>query len=904
MMHPAIRTLSRLMEGDLGEARRARIERHVAGCARCRVRLDLMEREVAMALKQDETTAGGAALRDHLLAQLPARPAWTRESQPCGEIEAVQGVALIFRNGDAEGIEAFPGMALLRGDSLRVIGKSLVMVRLADGSTLYLNRGSEATFFKGRYDLDLGEGELFAMMERQPRPFRLWTPAATLEVLGTDFDAKVSEDKSQTELSVLKGRVAFENKAGRAVVEKRCQVAAASHSKPAPARLADYSSIGGWAAPLRSRAAEDRRGGALVRWIAVIVIAALAVIGAWAWLSTKPDSGASYPAPKKADVDRALQAVLDSSPNLRPDAKQTAQLREFMTRYILAPGETVRFIPEPYPAGRAIYYPMEKQFNSFQVEPAQILMLKWTDDGRLVMHADFRQAPGVSVNLNNILFSALSIEPQRVRAAPDVPTPPQGDYIVRMSAALDDIIPRIIDVTGEKTGVPLAWEWRTEPQRVLVVGGELKLNVDPVAKAVMLYPGAEPSGRTRPEEIAANPGQYEENTLEFFLGSRLPPLAGSTIVNEVRPPWDQEFRWHYDIPSDFGESPGDRDRLFENIAKQTGLTFTWADRPAQVLHVWRAGDMSAIAATPEIIQSATEPRAAINDATLDKFIERMKEQGSAGGREAMRTFLSQYGLAEGQLVKYVPQPGTPERTEFVRRTVKDTSHPPRPTDPANVSIVFAWVEGGGLNYMNWTSIRHTPGGFSIRDLAQKIWRMDPMAVEGPPEALAARFPGDFIYRPSTNPDDQERLVEDTVQLLRDKAGYRWRATWTETPREIIIATGAWRPNPESKTGSGHPMFLLYSDTFTDGGPGGGADIVSFMQTVGELTGHIVVTKPTGEIPDYPPISYHVTAAPMNLASDRAELRRFLDRLERQTGLTFSLEMRPFRRIILEPLTAK
>ncbi|MEO2018150.1 MAG: FecR family protein [Fuerstiella sp.] len=81
-------------------------------------------------------------------------------------------------------------------------------LKFLDGSTVSLNGSSVLTISdRGQKELRLREGSLSANVVTQPtgKPLRLFTPAATLEVLGTQFD--VTADFNQTKISVNEGLV-------------------------------------------------------------------------------------------------------------------------------------------------------------------------------------------------------------------------------------------------------------------------------------------------------------------------------------------------------------------------------------------------------------------------------------------------------------------------------------------------------------------------------------------------------------------------------------------------------------------------------------------------------------------------------------------------------------------------
>jgi hypothetical protein len=250
IVHPKIKSIASYVEGQLSDPQAKNITAHLNRCQRCRERANILKKmKPALTLNRNLSLD----FTDRVLSHLPEMK---RVTQPtCGEVKAIRGSLMICRNGVDEALEAFPKMGILEGDTLRVVGNSLALIDLNDGSTLYLNKETEIQFFKRNYPLSLHVGELLAMMKPQRKPFEIWTPAAVLGVIGTDFDAKVTEKKS-TLLQVLKGKVSFKNESGSTIVKKKRQVEAAKDAKPIPEKIKDTRTIYNWTAPMKPKRTE------------------------------------------------------------------------------------------------------------------------------------------------------------------------------------------------------------------------------------------------------------------------------------------------------------------------------------------------------------------------------------------------------------------------------------------------------------------------------------------------------------------------------------------------------------------------------------------------------------------------------------------------------------------------
>ncbi len=269
IVHPKTKTLIRYADKDLSEAQAERIRRHLDRCERCRKEYRILQRiEAVNAPKKDLMDN----FKDRIVANLKEAK---RVNQPiCADIKATIGKVLVYQTGDDEGIEGFPGMGLKKGDTVRLLGDSRALIELNDGSTVYLNKDTEISLPSARYDMAMMVGEIFAMMKPQKKAFEICTPSAILGVIGTDFDARVTE-KKETILQVLKGKVSFKNASGSTIVRKKHQVEATRNTKPIPKKIKDTQTIYNWTIPMKRKKTE--RG-----WIMdklYLVIPALLAVG-------------------------------------------------------------------------------------------------------------------------------------------------------------------------------------------------------------------------------------------------------------------------------------------------------------------------------------------------------------------------------------------------------------------------------------------------------------------------------------------------------------------------------------------------------------------------------------------------------------------------------------------------
>ncbi len=123
-------------------------------------------------------------------------------------ITSIDGVIRWTGDGGHISKQVEPGQQLTGGTLESLAVDSSVALEFIDGSTVCISGLSALTISDtGQKDLHLREGNLSARVVAQPegRPFRLLTPAAELEVRGTQFD--VASDSLRTKLTVNKGVV-------------------------------------------------------------------------------------------------------------------------------------------------------------------------------------------------------------------------------------------------------------------------------------------------------------------------------------------------------------------------------------------------------------------------------------------------------------------------------------------------------------------------------------------------------------------------------------------------------------------------------------------------------------------------------------------------------------------------
>jgi len=150
------------------------------------------------------------------------------------ELTVVEGAVDVKRDGDAIWRNAISGAALCYGDAIRVKASSRATLTLPDHSTLRLDENTTITLTApeqtGGSLIDLLRGVIH-IISRDPRSLKFTTPYANAGLEGTEFDIRVNEHESQTEVVVLEGKVAVSTPSGNLGVPSG-QIAVARAGQP------------------------------------------------------------------------------------------------------------------------------------------------------------------------------------------------------------------------------------------------------------------------------------------------------------------------------------------------------------------------------------------------------------------------------------------------------------------------------------------------------------------------------------------------------------------------------------------------------------------------------------------------------------------------------------------------
>jgi hypothetical protein len=246
-----------------------------------------------------------------------------------------------------------------------------------------------------------------------------------------------------------------------------------------------------------------------------------------------------------------------------------------------------------------------------------------------------------------------------------------------------------------------------------------------------------------------------------------------------------------------------------------------------------------------------------------------------------------YRLDEGQILKRIPPPFTPERQRFY--TSENETQASLISDAPD-QFVFHW--DGGLQ--RWGYSFGDKG--SLGSTLSFVLGLKSYEYEGPEDLLKLELPGDWIIR---NEAAIESKLQALEQLLAAELGRHIRFEKRSVEQEVIVATGRYEfhPLPEASRNDRVIMCTDPADHAEREGGGGGtaASVPAFLKAVGNRVGMPVVdqTEPAGPVQ----IGYnHHSSSYLTRVKDPTEkankLKILLESLSKQTNLQFQVERRP------------
>jgi RNA polymerase sigma factor (sigma-70 family) len=264
------------------------------------------------------------------------------------------------------------------------------------------------------------------------------------------------------------------------------------------------------------------------------------------------------------------------------EKQESKEITEFHKLYALSKGIDVRRIAPPFHPTREAYYRQVLSPQSIDAPPGAIY---FRSTGDRLHHYAF-MTTGDGLPLSSVPHAMqLKLYPQQVEGPKELlGTEIVGDFVVRMGASAEKVIPALEDILRKECGLPVKLSLREVDRKVIVVKGKYTARQregqnDEGIKIYAQLRGDVPNG--------GGSGDFSEflNCVGEFIGRQVID-GGADLPNAP------SFRWRYYERSKATEEERRVDRnerlVLKHLTEQTSLTFTEETRRVRVLLVERA----------------------------------------------------------------------------------------------------------------------------------------------------------------------------------------------------------------------------------------------------------------------------------------------------------------------------
>ncbi|HEY1719584.1 MAG TPA: hypothetical protein VGH42_14990 [Verrucomicrobiae bacterium] len=246
-----------------------------------------------------------------------------------------------------------------------------------------------------------------------------------------------------------------------------------------------------------------------------------------------------------------------------------------------------------------------------------------------------------------------------------------------------------------------------------------------------------------------------------------------------------------------------------------------------------------------------------------------------------------YKLKADEVVRYIPPPFIPERTEYYHKTEEWRESAEHISTPPDFFIFHQ--DTNGLFH------RHgTDGGFgykqhSLQQVLNATLGINESELEAPKELLDLNLPGDWTIRDGVS---HETFLAALEPILLKATGHPIHFEKQMAERDAIIAQGQFTLETWQKA---QPI-QIYSETtnYTKGSflGNGVGDLQEFLRRVGERLDVYIINEAQidSRLPEPFQLqwTYHADADAPRMGNRRAELTdKVLNNLAEQTGLSFT-----------------
>jgi RNA polymerase sigma factor (sigma-70 family) len=260
--------------------------------------------------------------------------------------------------------------------------------------------------------------------------------------------------------------------------------------------------------------------------------------------------------------------------------------------------------------------------------------------------------------------------------------------------------------------------------------------------------------------------------------------------------------------------------------------------------------------------------------------------------KALKDLEKVYCLADGEDLKCVPRPFSPERKAYlVLRTGTDNER------LYKGRVVETWKWNGKKLELGW-GVGHNfdDNPHPLIEVIPQLAGVRRCEIEGDGLALleARKISADFIIRTGAI---HERLIEQLGVVLRNDLKTPVKLSYKEVEREVLVASGTFKTVAPLGDMQGTPLQLYGQQPIREGKwLKSGDDYRGMLNQLGVLTGRQVINEAT-DSPNSGVLWFEYD--PTIRLDTKEDMKALLDRLTEQTGLIFKQEKRRVKVLFVE-----
>ncbi len=539
--------------------------------------------------------------------------------------------------------------------------------------------------------------------------------------------------------------------------------------------------------------------------------------------------------------------------------------------YSLAPGEVLKLLPAPFPAGRAKVFgriPAGKRSGS----PIDTNLLAVSVDGASAEVSEFaarRWKDGDPVKPPQLLHYVkhlLGIDTATVSDPTWLleSTVLDADVVYRKGAKTEELLAALCRELKAKCGADVTFTFREMETEVVVLGGKHTLT------RTHAFPGRPYNDAAR-VALTDKPLAGSGGRRSAHLPAELATVLGRPVVDESDLKTNDVAVWITTPSYDTRPQAADRDpqAVPKRFAEQTGLTAKLEKRKVRALVVGQAN--------PD-----------------------RKGGGKANEPAWKAEFRKAYGLRDGQLVRRVAPPYPDCREEYYKALF--------PNRAGNIPFdqwftVFGWKDNWIDENLGQRTMPIKPDeGVTLGRLIDMTLKFPKTRVVADAAILARKVTGDWVVKAGADP---EKVAAQLEAVLRTECELPVKFAFRDGEEEVFVLSGKYAAKPVDGS---EVDVEVYANHLTERKTGGGGT-GTLKEMLAAVERHVSKPVVLGKVEGGPAkVSWHYNVrSPMlkdpaqgiDTYRDDTDPAQVLGQLAAQTGLTVTTEKRKVRTLMVE-----